>query len=100
MSDQAVTFEVRVRPGAESDHVGGTWGEGTDGPLNVWVSKPQSTALPTRPRSRSSPPALKVRKGQLSIAAGHKSRTKTLRVEEPPADIDARLDAWRSRDKG
>jgi uncharacterized protein (TIGR00251 family) len=100
MDDQAVNFEVRVRPGAKSDHVGGTWGEGTDGPLNVWVSKPAVDGAANKATIQILATALKVRKGQLTITAGHKSRTKTLRIEEPPADIDARLDAWRSRDKG
>lgn len=44
--------------------------------------------------------ALNVRKRQLSITAGRKSRTKTLCLEDPPAGIGARLNAWRSRDKG
>jgi uncharacterized protein YggU (UPF0235/DUF167 family) len=100
MADRSVTFQVRVRPGANSEHVGGTWGEGPDGPLNVWVSKPAVDGAANKATIQILAAALKVRKRQLSITAGHKSRTKTLCLDEPPADIDARLTAWRSRDKG
>ena len=91
---------MRVRPGARGDHVGGTWGESADGPLNVWVSKPAVDGAANQATIQILAAALKVRKRQLTITAGHKSRTKTLRLEEPPADIDERLEAWRRRNKG
>jgi uncharacterized protein YggU (UPF0235/DUF167 family) len=100
MANRSVTFQVRVRPGAKGDHVGGTWGESADGPLNVWVSKPAVDGAANKATIQILAAALKVRKRQLSITAGHKRRTKTLCLEEPPADLDARLNAWRSRDKG
>lgn len=100
MTDGAITFEVRVRPGAKGDHVGGTWGEGADGPLNVWVSKPAVDGAANKATIQILAAALKVRKRQLTIAAGHKSRTKTLRLDDAPNDFDERLNAWRSRDKG
>lgn len=95
-----VTFQVRVRPGAQGDHVGGTWGEDADGPLNVWVSKPAVDGAANDATINILAGALKVRKRQLTITAGQKCRTKTLRLEDPPADIDGRLHAWRSQKKG
>ena len=100
MAERPVTFQVRVRPGAKGDHVGGTWGEGADGPLNVWVSKPAVDGAANKATIQILAAALKVRKRQLSITAGHKSRTKTLCLQDPPADIGARLNGWRSQDKG
>lgn len=100
MADRSVTFRVRVRPGAKGDHVGGTWGEGTDGPLNVWVSKPAVDGAANTATIEVLAAALKVRKRQLSITAGHRSRTKTLCLEDPPDDIGARLGAWRELGKG
>ncbi|MDW3218253.1 MAG: DUF167 domain-containing protein [Acidimicrobiales bacterium] len=99
MADRSVTFRVRVRPGAKRDHVGGTWGEGADGPLNVWVSKPAVDGAANKATIQVLAAALRVRKRQLSITAGHKGRTKTLRLDEPPADFDTRLDEWRARDR-
>ncbi len=100
MAERSVTFQVRVRPGAKGDHVGGTRGEGADGPLNVWVSKPAVDGAANKATLQIIAAALKVRKRQLTITAGHKSRTKTFRIDEPPPDIHTRLNAWRSRNKG
>jgi uncharacterized protein YggU (UPF0235/DUF167 family) len=100
MAERSVTFQVRVRPGAKGDHIGGTWGEGPDGPLNVWVSAPAVDGAANKATIQILAAALKVRKRQLSITAGHKSRVKTLCLETPPVDIGTRLDAWRTQDKG
>ena len=100
MAGRPVTFRVRVKPGAKGDHVGGTWGEGADGPLNVWVSKPAVDGAANKATIQILAAALKVRKRQLSITAGHKSRIKTLCLEEPPVDFVARLNACRSQNKG
>lgn len=94
MADASVTFQVRVRPGAKGAHVGGTWGEGVEGPLNVWVTKPAVDGAANEATIQILASALRVRKRQLSITAGSKSRTKTLCLQDPPTDIDARLDAW------
>lgn len=99
MAVRSVTFHVRVRPGAKRDHVGGTWGEQADGPLNVWVSKRAVDGAANKATIAVVAEALAVRKRQLSITAGHKSRTKTLCLEEPPADIEARLDVCRRDDR-
>jgi len=96
MADGSVTFQVRVRPGARGAHIGGTWGVGVDGPLNVWVSKPAVDGAANEATIQILASALRVRKRQLSITSGSKSRTKTLCLEDPPADIRARLDAWRT----
>lgn len=98
MADRSVTFQVRVRPGAKGDHIGGTWG--SDGPMNVWVSKPAVDGAANQATIQILAAALGVRRHQLSITAGHKNRIKTLCLDDPPTDIGARLDAWRSRDKG
>ena len=100
MAERSVTFRVRVRPGAKGDHVGGTWGEGADGPLNVWVSKPAVDGAANKATIQILASALKVRKRQLSITAGHKSRTKTLCLTDPPADVGARINDWRNQNKG
>ena len=100
MSTRSISFQVRVRPGAKGDHVGGTWGDEADGPLNVWVSKPAVDGAANDATIQILASALKVRKRQLSISAGRKSRIKTLRLDDPPADIDQRLETWRGRDKG
>ena len=100
MAGRSVTFQVRVRPGAKGDHVGGTWGEGDDGPLNVWVSAPAVDGAANKATIQILAAALRVRKRQLSITAGQKGRVKTLCLESPPVDIGARLDAWRSQAKG
>lgn len=100
MAERSVTFQVRVRPGAKGDHVGGTWGEGADGALNVWVAKPAVDGAANRATIQILASALRVRKRQLTITGGHKSRIKTLCLEDPPADIGARLNAWRNQDKG
>jgi hypothetical protein len=96
MSVPPFTFRVRVTPGAKVDHAGGTWGDDADGPLAVRVSKRAVDGAANDALIGVLAEALDVRKRQLSIAAGPKSRIKTLRLDEPPADIVARLEALRA----
>lgn len=88
-------FTIRVKPGAKGDHLGGTWGD--NGPLNVWVSKPAVDGAANRAAVEILAAALKLHKRQLEIVAGHTARTKTVEVSDPPADLDQRLDRWRSK---
>lgn len=95
MSDRTTTFRVRVRPGAKHNRVGGLWGEGSDAAVNVWVTKRAVDGAANKAVLDVVASALGVRKHQVTIVAGQTSRTKTLRITEPPLDLLARLDVLR-----
>ncbi len=88
-------FTVRVKPGAQGEGVGGTWGE--DRALNVWVRAKAVDGAANAAAIQLLATVLRVRKRQLSVVAGATHRTKVIEVDDPPADLEARLDRWRNR---
>lgn len=90
MSADGFLLTVRVKPGAGGERVGGTWGDDPDGPLNVAVTKPAVDGAANKAVIALVGRVLKVRPRQLTITSGHKGRTKTILVSDPPAGL-ARL---------
>ena len=92
---EAVTFPVRVRPGAGRTAVGGRY----DGPLGaavvVAVNAPAADGRATQAALRATAEALGLRRSALSLRRGDRSRDKLFAVIDPPADLADRLSALR-----
>lgn len=88
-------FEIRVKPGAKSDSVGGTHGDG--GPLNVTVQQRAVDGAANNAALELLATVLKVRPRQLEIVAGRTHRTKLIELTDPPDGVAGRLDRWRNK---
>lgn len=95
MGDTSARFSIRVKPRAQSESVGGVWGD--DGILNVTVRQLAVDGAANKAALELLATVLRVRKGQLQIVAGRSHRTKVVEVSDPPEDLEARLDRWRAR---
>jgi len=91
---EPLRFEIRVKPGAKGDGVGGTHGEG--GPLNVTVQQRAVDGAANKAALELLATVLKVRPRQLDIVSGHTHRTKLIELTDPPDGVAARLDHWRN----
>ncbi len=93
MDRDPLRFEVRVKPRAALERVGGTWG---DGALVVAVSAPAVAGRANRAVVEAISAALGVRPRQVAVVGGHHHRSKVIEVSDPPAGASDRLDELRS----
>jgi uncharacterized protein YggU (UPF0235/DUF167 family) len=89
------TIAVRVKPGASRARVGGRH-DGPYGPaLVVAVTAPAVDGRATEAARRAVADALRVRPSALRLRSGSASRDKLFTIEDPPRDLEARLQALR-----
>ena len=86
------TYAIRVRPGASRTRVGGTYGDA----LVVAVQEPAVDGRANDAVIRALAEALGVRRSDVEIVHGHTARTKTVRISDPPPDLDDRMAALRA----
>jgi uncharacterized protein YggU (UPF0235/DUF167 family) len=86
-------IEVRVRPGAGRTRVGGVRGEPPR--LLVEVAARAVDGRATQAALVAVAEALGVRPRQVRLVSGATARDKVIEVEDPPADLGARLAALR-----
>ena len=87
------TIAIRVKPGASRTAVGGVH-DGPYGPaVVVAVNAPPVDGRATTAALRALAKAIDLRPGRLTLKAGAASRDKLVSVEDPPADLQARVDA-------
>ena len=86
---------VRVRPGAARARVGGSYGDA--GALVVAVTERAVDGKATAAVLRAVAAALGVPRSAVTLFIGATSRDKVLLVADPPADLEARLEALRGR---
>jgi uncharacterized protein YggU (UPF0235/DUF167 family) len=85
------TVAIRVKPGASRTRVGGAH-EGPFGPaLVIAVGAPPVDGRATEAALLALADAIDVRRGALRIKAGAASRDKLVLVDDPPADLAARV---------
>jgi uncharacterized protein YggU (UPF0235/DUF167 family) len=95
MSRHEVTIAVRVRTGASRTHVGGRH-DGPWGPaLVIAVNAPAVDGRATDAALRATADALGLRRREVSLRSGPRSRDKVFTVADPPSDFDERLRALR-----
>lgn len=82
---------VRVKPGSSRTAVGGVHGDA----LVVAVNAPPVDGRATEAARRALAAALGVPRSTVSLRSGATSRDKVFTVENPPADLAARLAALR-----
>ena len=89
------TIAIRVKPGASRARVGGRH-EGPYGPaLVVAVGARAVDGRATEAALRALADAIGLRPAALRLRAGATSRDKLVTVEDPPTDLDARVQALR-----
>jgi uncharacterized protein len=88
-----VRFEIRVKPKASANRVGGTWGEGV---LIVAVTAPAVDGRANKAVVRALARSLELGPGRLSIVSGERHRTKVIEIADPPSDLTLSLNALRS----
>ncbi len=92
---EAVTFAVRVRPGASRTAVGGRY-EGPHGTaLVVAVNAPAVDGRATAAALRATAEALGLRRGAVVLRTGETSRDKVFTIADPPPDLHDRLRSLR-----
>lgn len=94
MAATPARFTVRVKPGARGDSVGGVWGEGRV--LNVSVKAKAIDGRANEAVIDLLATVLQVRRRQLRVASGATHRTKVIELEDPPDDLEQRLEWWRN----
>ena len=95
MSRPEVTIAVRVRTGASRTQVGGRH-DGPFGPaLVVAVNAPAVDGRATDAAVRATAEALGLRRREVSLRSGARSRDKLFTVADPPSDLADRLRALR-----
>jgi hypothetical protein len=90
---EAVTFAVRVRPGASRTRVGGRYDGPRGAALVVAVTAPAIDGRATEAALQATAEALGLRRTRLELHSGESSRDKVFRVTTPPADLAERLAA-------
>jgi uncharacterized protein (TIGR00251 family) len=92
-----VRFPVRVKPGASRDAVGGAW----DGPrgtaLLVSVRAPAVDGKANEAVCRVLGEVLGVRRREVTVLGGHRSRDKLIELREPPSGVVELLEQLRRR---
>jgi uncharacterized protein len=82
---------VRVRPGTGRTVVGGAYGDA----LVVRVGARAVEGRATEAALRALAEALGLRRADLRLVTGERSRDKIVEVLDPPADLDARVERLR-----
>jgi uncharacterized protein len=89
------TIAVRVKPAAARNRVGGRY-DGPYGPaVIVAVTAPAVDGRATEAARRAVAEALRVRPAGLRLRSGAASRDKLFTIDDPPADLEVRLQALR-----
>jgi hypothetical protein len=86
-------FEVRVKPGARKERVGGRWGEIA---LIVAVTAPAVEGKANEAVRAALAKAFGVRKGDVSVVAGDRGRDKIVELVRAPEDAQHRLEQLRA----
>ena len=82
---------VRVKPGAQREHVGGSY-PGPYGPaLVISVRARAVDGAATEAARRALATALGVASSAVTLRSGHTSRNKLFTVDPAPADLDERI---------
>ena len=79
-----IRFEIRVKPRARSNRVGGSWGE--QGALLVEVQAPADDGKANKAVETVLAKAFSLRRSQVTIVAGHKSRSKVIELDPGTQD--------------
>ena len=82
-------YAVRVRPGASRTRVGGSYGDPPA--LVVAVTAPAVDGRANHAVVRALAEALDVPVRYIEIVRGHTSRSKVIRVTDPPPDLGERI---------
>jgi uncharacterized protein YggU (UPF0235/DUF167 family) len=86
-----ISIAIRVRPGASGTRVGGRY-HGPFGPaLTVAVTEPAVDGRANVAALRAVAKALGLRAADLTVQLGAANRDKLLAINDPPADLPARL---------
>jgi len=94
------TIAVRVKPGSSRTRVGGRY-DGPFGPaVVVAVHAPPVDGRATAAVLRALADALDLRPAALRLRSGAAARDKLVEVDDPPEDLDARIDALRDGSTG
>ncbi|MBC8195380.1 MAG: DUF167 domain-containing protein [Acidimicrobiia bacterium] len=86
----ALRIPVRVRPGARTVHVGGTWGP--DSVLMVAVQAPAVDGRANKAVVEALANALGVSRRSVTLVGGERSRNKLVEIVSALPDVPARLD--------
>ena len=89
----AFKLAIRVKPGAARARVGGSYGDA--GALVVAVTERAVDGRATAAALKAVARVLGVPRSAVTLLTGALSRDKVLLVQDPPADLAARLDALR-----
>lgn len=101
MPGDTVRITIRVHPGASRTRVGGAGAEpGAGDVLGVWVTQHAVEGKATEAALRAVADALGVRRRSLRLVTGARARTKVIAVDDPPADLAARLERVRLTGSG
>ena len=92
-----IRFEIRVKPRARSNRVGGSWGE--QGALLVEVQAPAVDGKANKAVETVLAKAFSLRRSQVTIVAGHKSRSKVIELDPGTQDKAETQDKAGSQDK-
>ncbi|HKD98992.1 MAG TPA: DUF167 domain-containing protein [Micromonosporaceae bacterium] len=88
-----VNVPLRVRPGASRTRVGGAHPGPYGTALVVAVTAPAVDGRATRAALDAVAEALGVRRADVTLRAGERSRDKLAEITDPPADLHARITA-------
>lgn len=94
----ALRFAIKVKPNARRTAVGGHW-DGPGGPaLVVAVAAPAVEGKANAAVTAALAAAFGVRRAQVRIVSGERSREKIVQLDQAPADADDRLRSLLDRD--
>lgn len=88
-----VSVPLRVRPGASRTRVGGAHPGPYGTALVVAVTPPAVDGRATKAALDAVAEALGVRRSDVTLRAGERSRDKLAEIADPPPDLDARVAA-------
>lgn len=89
---KAFRFTVRVKPGSRRDAVGGRWDAGHGSALVVAVTAPATEGKANDAVCRVLAAAFGVRRRDIRIVSGERSRDKQVDIAGAPSDAASRLD--------
>lgn len=85
------TYAIRVKPGASRTRVGGAYGDPPA--LIVAVTEPAVDGRANAAAVRALAEELGLPRGSVGIVSGQTARTKVVRIDDPPPDVDTRWTA-------
>ena len=93
-------LRIRVRPGVSVPRVGGRHGTGPDAALVVAVAARAVDGAATEAAVRAVADALGVRRRDVRLVSGARSRDKLVELDDPPPDVLRRLHRLLGPDDG